>query len=215
MSEKTHSQIAIIGNTYGYLHPGLPDLIDGVEAIFHVGDYGDERVLHQLGEVAPTFAVSGDADPPSDGYPTHRVVELSFGRIGLTHGHLYPTTLRQRIASIMNAFRDASPVIIAKGHSRKFMVGCVQGVMLVNPGAACPPIEGTPSCIAMLAYDPACDLVVCRPVYLDWPTELRLRESTGGSKYHYLRRKLDEAVDSTMDDPALVETKTNRRGSRA
>lgn len=210
-----HIQLAVIGNTYGYIHPSLLPMLESVHAVLHVGDIGDGSVLRDLAKATQVFAVRGDADASLPDLPDHRVVEFPFGNVGMTHGHLYPSVLRQRISSIMNSFRDSHPRLVVKGHSRKFLAAVHEGTLLINPGAACPPIDGSPSSLAMVAWDPELDIIACRPVFLDWPTELRMRESTGGTKYHFVRQALGEAMDAALDerDPAetLLDTTPPRR----
>lgn len=204
----THSgnvQLAIIANTYGYIHPWLLPSLEAVHAVLHVGDVGDGSVLRNLAKATQVFAVRGDADTALPDLPDHRVVEFPFGNVGMTHGHLYPSVLRQRICSIMNAFRGSKPRLIVKAHSRKFLAATYNGTLVVNPGAACPPIDGVPSSFAMVAWNPALDILACRPIFLDWPTKLRMRESTGGTKYHFVRQKLGEEIDA-IDDPSLADT---------
>jgi len=122
---------------------------DGVALILHAGDINSQRVLHELGHIAPVVAVAGNADFGFD-LPRSRIVQVEGCRIGLVHGHggwrryfvdklrdrLGPYNLAryQRYAS--EAFRDVDVVI--SGHTHRPHLTYVGKVLLFNPGPVAP-----------------------------------------------------------------------------
>ena len=53
-------RIGVLSDTHGYLNPKIFDLFADVDLILHAGDIGDDRVLTDLEQFAPTRAVSGN-----------------------------------------------------------------------------------------------------------------------------------------------------------
>ncbi|MEJ2487578.1 MAG: metallophosphoesterase family protein [Anaerolineales bacterium] len=60
----------------------------GVSAILHAGDLSSMQVVHQLEEVAPTYAIRGNTDVLFAGQlPYFRRLEFEGVTIGMAHGH--------------------------------------------------------------------------------------------------------------------------------
>jgi putative phosphoesterase len=55
-------RIGVISDTHGWLHPGVHDVFEGVDAILHAGDVGSAVVLDELSAIAPVTAVRGNMD---------------------------------------------------------------------------------------------------------------------------------------------------------
>ncbi len=121
----------------------------GVDAILHAGDVCAGRVLAELRQVAPVYAVRGNRDLflrlPVD-------LRLTFEgvTIGLTHGHggwlgylreklLYYSTgfSTQRYLRQVRA-RFAGVQAIVFGHSHRPLNQVVDGVLMFNPGSLAP-----------------------------------------------------------------------------
>lgn len=62
---------------------------EGTDRILHAGDLVDERVIEELGRLAPTDAVAGNNDPPGlvGWLGLKKLIDLGPVRIGLVHGH--------------------------------------------------------------------------------------------------------------------------------
>ncbi len=76
-----------------HLHQGLvPALrLKKPDYIFHAGDISHQRVLDELTEVAPVFAVKGNRDILfSTLLPARREFYINGVRVCLTHGHINP-----------------------------------------------------------------------------------------------------------------------------
>ena len=72
------------------LHPRILPIFKEaqVTAILHAGDVCVPRVLHELKQLAPVFAVRGNRDLFGFDLPLTRELEYGGVRIGLAHGHL-------------------------------------------------------------------------------------------------------------------------------
>lgn len=146
-------RIGVISDTHGLLHPDVFGIFDGVSMIIHAGDVGDDRILDELGAIAPTFAVSGNVDgPPRPSRPGALRLETPLGRIGVTHGHLQaaPTTSLERMVGF---FSDFKPDLIIYGHSHVPKIDRIDGVTVFNPGAAGPPRFGRAPTVGLLEPD--------------------------------------------------------------
>ena len=76
-----------------HLHQGLVPALRSIQPdyIFHAGDISHKRVLDELEEVAPVFAVRGNRDFLfSKTLPVNRELNLNGVRVYLTHGHINP-----------------------------------------------------------------------------------------------------------------------------
>ena len=82
-------RLGLIGDTQG--HYRVPDLLaavrphfDGVDEVWHAGDWQYEEVLDGLREIAPLTVVNGNA-PDDPRFPEHVVRTLEGLDIGMTH----------------------------------------------------------------------------------------------------------------------------------
>ncbi|MCC7391973.1 metallophosphoesterase family protein [Candidatus Sumerlaeota bacterium] len=132
-------RIGLISDTHGRVHPRLHEIFAGVEAILHAGDVGGEDVYDELETIAPVHAVAGNVDLVTAKLPLKRVVEFPFGRIGIAHGHEYPTLPDERALQLHMTFRPNRVRMILYGHSHIQRSDMRDGIHIVNPGAASPP----------------------------------------------------------------------------
>lgn len=125
----------LISDTHGLLRPEVFDRFEGVERILHAGDIGTTDILVELEAIAPVTAVYGN----TDGFeirarvPERAELEIEGRRVVVVHGHLLGSPTPERL-------RAAEPEadIIVYGHTHKARVDRVDGVLVVNPGAAGP-----------------------------------------------------------------------------
>lgn len=161
-------RFGLISDTHGRLHPRVPALFAGVEAILHAGDVENTATLTELSAVAPVHAVMGNCDAAGQPeLPVRRTVSLPFGDAGIAHGHLHPSKIQEKAEALAAAFPGAR--LVLSGHSHQFDERTVDGILVVNPGAACPPRFGSdvPS-VAILHWDDESDLLTVERIPLKW-----------------------------------------------
>ena len=140
------------------LNPGVLPAFQRAEvkAILHAGDVCIPRVLEELGELAPVYAVRGNRDWA---YLKHLPTSLSldFGgvAVGLIHGHgRWRNYLVDRTSYFLEGFRferyqprllAAFPTarVIVFGHMHIPFNHWVGDQLLFTPGTACCPAEKT------------------------------------------------------------------------
>jgi putative phosphoesterase len=125
-----HLKLGIVSDTHGLVRPELLALLEGVDAILHAGDVGDEEVIWILETIAPVHAVTGNVDGLE--YPERLEVAFMGRRFGLTHGHLVAP--KDRTRALLNAFPDADFVIYGHTHVPKFEK--IGKTTVLNPGSA-------------------------------------------------------------------------------
>ena len=122
--------IGLISDTHGLLRPDVHDALAGVELILHAGDVGGEEILHELGTIAPTFAVRGNTDAPAQYLETEIVREIGGLSIHVSHGHEVGQLTPDRLLA-----RYTQDVLVY-GHTHKPFLLKWEGRIVVNPGAA-------------------------------------------------------------------------------
>jgi putative phosphoesterase len=123
-------KVGVISDTHGLVRPEAIDALRGADVIVHAGDVGGPHVLHELGELAPVFAVRGNMDfePWATALPERRRLELGGARVLLLHDR---------------AMVGASPAaegieVVVFGHSHQPLAEREGGVLWFNPGSAGP-----------------------------------------------------------------------------
>jgi putative phosphoesterase len=129
-------RIGIISDTHGRLHPRVPELFAGVDAIVHAGDVGDPAILGQLRAIAPLTAVAGNIDGFVCG-DAGEEARATFDdlRVYVTHILPRPDGLDYRVTRALAA-QPADVVIF--GHSHLPHDEHVDGVWFFNPASAGP-----------------------------------------------------------------------------
>lgn len=154
--------IGVISDTHGYLNPRVFHLFAEVDHILHAGDVGDENILLELEQFAPLNAVSGNVDePPTKRRPLRFTGTFQGVTISMTHGHHLDAG--DYNASARKLFAADSPRIIIHGHSHIAKNDTMDdGVIILNPGAACRPrFRDVPS-VSLIEIGPGPDQIVCR-----------------------------------------------------
>jgi putative phosphoesterase len=123
-----------------------------VQAILHAGDVCIPRVLEELGEIAPVFAVRGNRDIWAlRGLPLS--LELEFGGVlvGLLHGdgslasylldkaRFLVSGIHEQHFTDRAAAHFSRPQVIVYGHTHIPVNRFQQGRLIFNPGSACCP----------------------------------------------------------------------------
>lgn len=141
--------IGVISDTHGQFDLKIPSVFKGVSHILHAGDIGDLRVLHQLEQIAPVTAVSGNVDegnvPP--GVDAEKTLQLCGLRIFMIHILGDP----QRLArAVQQRIDHVQPDVVVFGHSHKPLIEKHGGVLYFNPGSAGPKRFSLPRSVGLL-----------------------------------------------------------------
>ncbi len=124
--------IGLISDTHGLLRPDVHSALAGVSMILHAGDVCSDTILDELALIAPVQAVFGNCDPPWErGLAAERVVEVEGVRIHVSHGHEVGRPSAERLIARYPGFN-----VLVYGHSHIQKIERVDGVLVVNPGAA-------------------------------------------------------------------------------
>jgi putative phosphoesterase len=153
--------IGVISDTHGKFDPKISSVFKGVSHILHAGDIGGLRVLHQLEQIAPLTAVSGNVDegnvPP--GVDAEKTLRLCGLRIFMIHILGDP----QRLARALQQRVDqVQPDVVVFGHSHKPLIEKHGRVLYFNPGSAGPKRFSLPRSLGLLRVQqgkPHCELI--------------------------------------------------------
>lgn len=119
-----------------------------VEAILHAGDVSVPRVIAQLEEIAPVYAVRGNRDWVALAHlPYHSLLTFDGVKVGLTHGHgrwwnymvdrvdyiVKGYRLEMFQPRLMDTFPDAQVIVF--GHTHRPLVYWADSILLLNPGS--------------------------------------------------------------------------------
>ena len=118
-------RLGVIGDTQGrYNVAALIEQVrihfDGVDEVWHAGDWQYPEVLDQLQQIAPLTVVNGNA-PDDPRYPMQVVREIEGWRVGMIHR---PPRPRDPWASGLQ--------LCIHGHSHKWRDEAVGGVRFIN-----------------------------------------------------------------------------------
>jgi hypothetical protein len=145
-------RIGLISDTHGLLRPEVLEHFQGLDLILHAGDVGDPVILADLGALAPTRAVFGN----TDGFglralaPARVELELAGWKLLVTHGHELGMP---KPKSLVRTYQGSD--IIVYGHTHKPLIEQLDGVLVINPGAAGPGRFDLMPSVALLELGPA------------------------------------------------------------
>lgn len=124
-------RIGVVSDTHGYLDPGLPACLAGVEHILHAGDIGSPALLAQLAAIAPVTAVLGNTD---EGLNLPETAAVTLGGVTfLVHHIVEPGRLQPALAQQVAA---AQAGVIVFGHTHKPFAQRLGELFYLNPGYA-------------------------------------------------------------------------------
>ena len=103
----------------------------GADLILHAGDVVHPDSLLAF-ESKLLYAVRGNMDPPVQGIPLKRVIEVGGFRIGLIHGWGPAENLEKRV---LQEFVGQPIDCLVYGHSHNPVNRLMQGVLMFNPGS--------------------------------------------------------------------------------
>lgn len=131
-------RIGVISDTHGLLRPEVLDRLKGCEIILHGGDIHRQKVLDTLREVAPVYAVRGNADKEwAEELETVVSLELYGVRILMIHN-------KKQLSEDLTGID-----LVIYGHSHKYEEKCV-GRIWLNPGSCGPRRFSLPITMALL-----------------------------------------------------------------
>jgi len=123
-------RVGLISDTHGLLRPEASAFLRGCDHIVHGGDVGDQKVLQELGAIAPTTAVRGNNDKGgwARGLSDTELVQLAEVFVYVIHD----------LAELDIEPRAAGVAVVVSGHSHKPVIQERNGVLYINPGSAGP-----------------------------------------------------------------------------
>lgn len=114
----------VLSDTHGLLRPEVIRHLEGCGCIIHAGDFCGERILEQLEDIAPVFAVRGNNDWGwGERLPRELRFEAGGVRFLMTHDR----------AQLPRFLGEAQVVVF--GHSHKYYEDRFQGRLWLNPGS--------------------------------------------------------------------------------
>ena len=127
---KRIANIGVISDTHGLIRPELFGQFKGVDCIVHAGDVGSQKVLDALREIAPVYAVRGNADKGAlaKKLPKFEMFEI-VGRVVYVIHDLKDIDLAPVAAGI---------AVIISGHTHLADFSQKKGIYYLNPGSAGP-----------------------------------------------------------------------------
>ncbi len=120
--------IGVISDTHGLLREEVREKLRGCDAILHGGDIHRERIIEELKETAPVYAVRGNADKGewAESLPEILDTELFGIRIKMIHNR----------KELPEGLEKTDLVVF--GHSHKYMDKEEKGIRFLNPGSCGP-----------------------------------------------------------------------------
>ncbi len=120
--------IGVISDTHGLLREGVEKELRHCDIILHGGDIGKEKTLAELKEIAPVYAVRGNADKGEWAENLPEILEKEFWgiRVKMIHNR----------KGLPGDFGEADLVVF--GHSHKYADREENGVRFLNPGSCGP-----------------------------------------------------------------------------
>jgi hypothetical protein len=156
-------KIGVVADTHGYFDPHLPQLLHGVDEIFHAGDVGSEAVLDQLRAIAPVQAVRGNIDSAALGLAPNLTRWLGSVEIHMLHELPKPQSalrdwaragpLEGKPAEHCRRFLENLPEdcrVVIFGHSHEPCAQLLGGRLFFNPGSAGKKRFSLPRCCGLL-----------------------------------------------------------------
>ncbi|NMA01530.1 MAG: metallophosphoesterase family protein [Clostridia bacterium] len=137
--------IGVISDTHGLLRPEAIKYLKDVDLIIHAGDVGSEKVLNDLKQIAPVYAVRGNCDQEewAKKLPRTEIVEVASNLIYLIHD----------IQQINIDPKTAGLSIVIYGHSHRPAIDKKEGIYYLNPGSIGPKRFNLPISLAKIIIE--------------------------------------------------------------
>ena len=118
------TKIAIISDTHNIVRPQVVEIIKTCDSVIHAGDFSDEKILSDLRNIRPVYAVRGNNDY---GWIEPLPEKIDFKIEGLKF-----TVIHNR-ARLLSGFSDSDVIIF--GHTHKYSEQVINGRLWLNPGS--------------------------------------------------------------------------------
>jgi putative phosphoesterase len=130
--------IGLISDTHSYLDPHVFEHFSQCDEIWHAGDIGSAKIIHQLAEFKPVRAVFGNIDNQEVRSQTVENLhfELEGFRVWMTHIGGAPPRYNPQVYTQL---KTDTPDIFICGHSHILRVirdKSLNNMLYINPGAA-------------------------------------------------------------------------------
>ena len=152
--------IAVVADTHSAPHAATRAHLTALapDAILHAGDIGEARVIDELAEIAPVFAVRGNIDTRT-AFPDILTLDLVGRsensdrrlRIFLTHIAVTGPRLLANVARMARAERAS---LVVCGHSHVPFIGQERELTVFNPGSIGPRRFHLPIVFGTIAVTP-------------------------------------------------------------
>jgi len=142
-------KLGIISDTHSYLPNQVHQLFEGVDAILHAGDIGNDNVYVELQTIAPVTAVRGNMDRYGRPATFREFIGTSFDgkRIFLVHDLGSPHSIKPSLLRSINAYL---PHIVIFGHTHIPYSATIHSMFYFNPGSARQGRSGTKASVGII-----------------------------------------------------------------
>ncbi len=131
------TKIGILSDTHTLFDEPLMRFMEGVDELWHAGDFGSLEVADQIAAFKPLRGVYGNIDGGvlRRIYPQWQHFTCEGVRVAMTHIGGHPKRYEAGVEGIL---REVRPTLFISGHSHILKVGydTLNGWLHINPGAA-------------------------------------------------------------------------------
>lgn len=186
-------RIGIISDTHGLLRPEVLEHLRGCEVILHGGDINQQKILDELNQIAPVYAVRGNNDKE---WAADMPQTLSLELYGL---HFFMVHNKKELP------RDTAGIdILIYGHSHKYEENYVGRQLFLNPGSCGPRRFTQPITMAVLEIEEDTSFRVKRIEIPHQALRAEMKQDTGGASGLH---NIDDC--GTQDSPDSMKIPAN------
>ncbi|MBP3193076.1 metallophosphoesterase family protein [Natronogracilivirga saccharolytica] len=131
-------KIGLISDTHHYLDPRVPEYFDGVDEVWHAGDFGSIAIADDLKKLAPLKGVYGNIDGSDirSEFPLHQRFQKEGVDVWMTHIGGNPG---RYALPIKGSLEEHPPGLFICGHTHILKIARdpdKNNMIYMNPGAA-------------------------------------------------------------------------------
>ena len=191
-------KIGVLSDTHGLLRDEVVNLLKDCEAIIHAGDIDEPGVLNKLRELAPVYAVKGNADKEAwaDNLP-YTLPILLFD---------IPFLIIHNKKQLSEDLSDRKVIIY--GHTHKFHEEYKNGRLWLNPGCCGHRKPGQPITLAIIDISDNRDITP-QKIELSPITDSRTKQSEQSSLPGNIDTILKKAIKMIKADRSVEEIARN------
>ena len=139
-------EIGVISDTHGVVNALALKALEGVNHIFHAGDFESYQSLRALRKLAPMTVVAGNVDVDVD--PRHKCHASAIVTLAALKFYIIHDLSRFDIPLF-----DSGLAAVIHGHTHEPSVVWKNGVLFFNPGSARHPRSQTPRSVGRLRVE--------------------------------------------------------------